>query len=125
MLDPIPIIFFLTALVGIVVLISRHLPELEATKAHPQPSWVKNFTWSGFLEAIFSAFMVSVRYIYKAFKFAKSEMHNSYDLAKHFSGSLKHKLRKRQTEVKVTEKQESNGGSAHFAELEKLRLFFE
>ncbi|OGE86008.1 MAG: hypothetical protein A3J48_03135 [Candidatus Doudnabacteria bacterium RIFCSPHIGHO2_02_FULL_46_11] len=100
MLDPIPIIFVLTALVGIVILIVRRLPDFREIKELPQPSWAKDLTFKSLLARIWSYLVLVFRQFSKAIFFAKSEFKNSQDLAKHLSKSVRSRFDRRRLEVK-------------------------
>ncbi len=105
MLDPIPIIFVLTALVGVVILVARHLPELREAQINVYPSWARGVTLKSLLGTAARYLALVLRQMYRAILFAKTEVKNSKDLAKHLSHSVRHRFEKRKVEV-VEEQEE-------------------
>src|SRR3989338_9685168 len=134
MLDPIPIIFVATALVGIIVIAVRHLPEFKEIQGIQErhstisgamsrtSSRIGLFTFGGFLNSLWRKFAFVGRQLYKAVLFAKSEVKNSYDLTRHLSFSVKHRFEKKRIQVQVDKNEES---AASDADLHKAEALFE
>ena len=120
MLDPIPIIFVLTALVGIVVLVSRHFPEWQAAQANPQPTWAKKVTIKSVTGSVSRHLLFLLRQLYRALLFAKSEFKNSKDLAKHLSESVRYRLERRKVEVVADRENQADEQRDRLSKAEKL-----
>lgn len=96
MLSIIPIIFVVTALVGITVMVVRRFPELQkepVTAAHP--SWVSNSALKSLMNWFLATIQALGRQTGKAWSAAKSEVRNSRDLAKHVSLNALHRFEKK------------------------------
>lgn len=109
MLDLIPIIFVITALVGMVILVARHLPEIRQVQSvNVHPSWTGGFKFGAFAWSILRKTGVILRQIQRALLFAKSEFKNSTDIARHLSDTVRHRLERRKIKVKVIEAEPEN-----------------
>lgn len=121
MLDPIPIIFVLTALVGLVVIVVRHLPELKrADSSNPKPSWAEGFSAKSIVAAVYKNTLYLIKQTGQGLRFAKTEFKNSRDIAHHLSDAVRNKLERKKT---LTEREDVKSEELSDELAEAIELF--
>jgi tetratricopeptide (TPR) repeat protein len=124
MLNPIPIIFVLVSMVGIIILIANHLPELrEDAKLNPEPSWASGSAWKTIRSFVWGGVMSFAGAAGKTISRAKSEVMHPQDIARHLSDSVKTKLIRRREQVAQQEIVVEN--DEHEDDIDEAQNYFE